>query len=251
MDKGRGPQKNTDTDKTGESRGRNGNGRFTFRHALILSLILFLGILAAVLLFRLLVVPGEAEGSGDISSVERNVLFFDSIEAEGNFNIEVTEGLPQSVIITTDTNLLPFITTRNRNNVLLIRPERNLNPTEQVNITISLPELKSIGLSGATSAQLNDIEGESLELTLSGSSVLDVSGGINQLTLDASGASTVNALNLQAERARVNLSGAVEALVYVTGSLDVTISGSAELRYRGNPQITSDISGAGSLRGLD
>jgi hypothetical protein len=35
--------------------------------------------------------------------------------------------------------------------------------------------------------------------------------------------------------------------VFVTGELDAEISGSGEIRYLGDPKVTSDISGSGSV----
>jgi hypothetical protein len=159
--------------------------------------------------------------------------------------------MPQSVIITTDTNLLPYITTRNRNNTLHISPDRRIIPSEQVRVTISLPEIRALNLSDRTTAEVTDVESERLNLTLKDTSRLDISGRVNELELHATGAVDINGANLQTERAQVNLSGASEAIIFVTDQLDAAITDSAELRYRGNPSVSDNISGAGNIERIE
>jgi hypothetical protein len=66
-----------------------------------------------------------------------------------------------------------------------------------------------------------------------------------------SGASKLNADDLQVRTAQISISGAGKAEVAVSDSLKVAISGAGKVTYRGNPTIEKQISGAGTVRQRD
>jgi hypothetical protein len=63
-----------------------------------------------------------------------------------------------------------------------------------------------------------------------------------------SGASQINAFDLTVEASELSLSGASIAKVWVTKSLNVDASGASSVRYKGNPEIRKQLSGASTLR---
>jgi hypothetical protein len=72
------------------------------------------------------------------------------------------------------------------------------------------------------------------------------------LKIESSGASELNAENLETESTTLEISGAGDASVFVNSSLDINVSGAASVKYKGNPEtINQSSSGAGSIRKID
>jgi pyruvate/2-oxoglutarate dehydrogenase complex dihydrolipoamide acyltransferase (E2) component len=76
-------------------------------------------------------------------------------------------------------------------------------------------------------------------------------GAVDELMATMSGASKLNADDLQVRTAQISISGAGKAEVAVSESLKVAISGAGKVTYRGNPTIEKQVSGAGSVRQRD
>ena len=74
---------------------------------------------------------------------------------------------------------------------------------------------------------------------------------VGELLATMSGASRLDAEDLQVKAAQLSISGAGKAEVWASDSLKVSISGAGKVTYRGNPTIEKDISGAGSVRKRD
>lgn len=105
----------------------------------------------------------------------------------------------------------------------------------------------AVTLSGAS-----DLSGKlstaNVEFSLSGASDVAVRGSAADAGISASGGSDVDLESFVAENADVNLSGASNARVFVTGDLSVHLSGGSQLDYAGNPRLRGvDISGGSSL----
>ncbi|MBT1704159.1 DUF2807 domain-containing protein [Fulvivirgaceae bacterium PWU20] len=66
-----------------------------------------------------------------------------------------------------------------------------------------------------------------------------------------SGASSLHAYGFPVVTSNVRVSGASDAKVTVSDKLHVWASGGSTTIYRGNPVVTSDISGGSSLRKED
>jgi hypothetical protein len=67
------------------------------------------------------------------------------------------------------------------------------------------------------------------------------------MALQISGKGKVIADRLQAQRARVNVSGIGNVLLWVTDDLSAHISGVGSVDYFGNPAVQRSVSGMGSI----
>ncbi|MEJ7665623.1 MAG: DUF2807 domain-containing protein [Hymenobacter sp.] len=134
-------------------------------------------------------------------------------------------------------------------------------------VTVTLPRLQLLKLSGACQAEVSGFRDEALRLDATGASVarldvrvpslsLDLTGACQaelrgtatELAIDASGACEVKALGLQTERANIDLSGASQANVRASEELKVDLNGGSQVRYAGRPaRIEKDLSGGSSL----
>jgi hypothetical protein len=92
---------------------------------------------------------------------------------------------------------------------------------------------------------------ENLELDCSGSASVVLKGRNKSLVGEMSGASQLDAANLQSLRATMTLSGASNAKMRVTQKIDARLSGASLLELIGQPEETvKETSGAAELRFL-
>jgi Putative auto-transporter adhesin, head GIN domain len=213
-------------------------------------------------------VIGE-RGNGNVVRQERKVSDFNAIEVSGAFDVFLSLGSTQSVIVEADENLQPIIRAEVHNSTLKIENKEPIRDSKSLKVYITVTDLKkielsgavdlqsqnkltlselSIEISGATDANL-DIAVQKLEVSSSGGSKLKFSGMANKVNMDVSGAVDIHAFDLLAEIASLSISGAGDAEINVTKELYAEISGAGTVRYKGDPQkVDSNVSGAGSIK---
>lgn len=189
------------------------------------------------------------QGSGTPKTESRNVSDFKKIDAGGAVNLEISAQKEFSVAVQADDNLLEHIKTETNGDTLKIFSEGNLSPKTKINVKISMPELDSLHVSGASNAVASGVKGDSLKLDASGASKIKIEGSANSLNSDASGASEIDAENLRVENADVDASGASSTIVAATNQLKADASGASSIYYTGEPQsVVPKTSGAGSVK---
>jgi hypothetical protein len=89
----------------------------------------------------------------------------------------------------------------------------------------------------------------SLDLELSGGSHADVEGSASDLTVDASGGSTLDLDNFPVHDADIVFSGGSSGTISLDGNLDADLSGGSRLWYIGNPTLGDiETSGGSSIQ---
>mgnify|MGYP002725744077 CR=1 FL=1 len=202
----------------------------------------------AVALCLLLPACTGTKGSGATKIEAREVGKFSAIEAGGALTLDVTVGRSRSVQVSGDDNIVPLITTEVQGERLVIKSTKSYSSKTPVKVTISVPVITMVSISGAGRLDMRGVKGDSLQVKLSGAAKAQMEGKIGKLELTGSGACKVGALQLHAGLAMVDISGAGEAELSVVEKLMVKISGAGKVRYRGKPQVTEEIDGAGSVK---
>ncbi|MFC2058633.1 head GIN domain-containing protein [Chloroflexota bacterium] len=125
----------------------------------------------------------------------------------------------------------------------------------------------TLGASGASSFRIDDMDAGDTKLKISGASkvsgsiymadgVFDISGASTvelegsayDVSMNVSGAGSAKLANFVIANADIELSGASDAKVNVSGRLDIDASGASKLSYSGNPTLGRvSISGFSSL----
>ncbi len=211
-------------------------------------------------------------GSGIILEEIRQLSTFQSITMGISADLFFTVGLAQNFRIIGDENILEIIeTTVKPEGTLEIVSPKNYRPTSRVKIFVSMTEANAFSLSGegtvlgqspfSTNDLILSVSGSgSMEMdvtagqitsTISGSGDIRLSGAAAIHTITISGSGKAHALDLESIRCDVLLSGSGECYVSVLQFLNVDISGSGNVNYRGLPSVTSNISGSGQLIKLD
>jgi hypothetical protein len=198
---------------------------------------------------------------------------FKSIELGSAFEVHVHKGNVYAVSITGREKDLEDIEVTSSAGKLQISYESTWNwgwnnNRSKVVVNITLPRLESgeftgackvdlqgftneeemrLLFSGAAKGAAEGLKTDKLRIELSGASDFKMSGQSDYLKVDASGASSLKALEFLSRNVDVEASGASNAQLHVQKSLQVDASGASHVKYKGSPLIKKDLSGAASL----
>jgi Putative auto-transporter adhesin, head GIN domain len=186
-------------------------------------------------------------GNGDVTTQSRAVTGFTGVTSNGSAAITVREGAAYSVNVTTDSNLQRRVETRVQDDTLVVDENDVADPTE-LRVDIQLPSFRAGSLAGsgtfdAAAASLHDVDvtlagsgtmafsGNATAVTASlpGSGTLRLGGSADSLFASLSGSGFLDARDLPANRATVDLDG--------SGRVQATILESATLRLGGSGSI--------------
>jgi hypothetical protein len=227
-----------------------------------IAVIIYLGISSFGVFNR-----NSIKGSGTLLKESRELATFHSLEVGGAFNVTLKQGSPQSVIITTDDNLMPHIITKVKNGELEIYTKGSIQRSTKLTVEIIVQNIDEIDLSGACNLQTTnyissnnmEIEGsgastfkmqlkcKKLSLDFSGASNADMIGSTKTLAIIASGASSIDCSKLHAEVVNIDASGASSVEVIADKLLTVDASGASSVDYSGKASATVETSGASSV----
>ncbi|MFZ6012520.1 MAG: head GIN domain-containing protein [Bacteroidota bacterium] len=210
------------------------------------------------------------EDPGPIQETEKqfSVKDFDRLEMGDAFQITVRQGDYFEIKTRGDRRNIDDLIVTKQGSTLVIRFDSNRSRQHDTYIEITMPtfvgahfsgssdskvtgfdDLESLDftLSGASTCQL-DIDAPNVDLDVSGASYLNLRGTGEELKADISGASVLKAFNFPVTHANLYVSGASDGNVTVSDQLRVTATGASVVIYRGNPSVTSEVSGSSSVR---
>ncbi|MEA1976428.1 MAG: head GIN domain-containing protein [Chloroflexota bacterium] len=195
------------------------------------------------------------EGSGVLNTEQRDVSDFDRVSFEGFGTLIIAHGSEESLTIEAEDNIVPRIETNVRGGTLEIgfdtdRWQDIVRPTKSITYTLTVITLDGITLSGAGSIEASGIDAERFDVELSGAGSIEISGFAVAQEINVSGAGSYDGAEFQSESIDVSISGAGSATVWATDSLDVNISGVGNVSYYGDPQVRESVSGLGNLKAL-
>jgi hypothetical protein len=210
------------------------------------------------------------QGSGFAVSTSYDLGAFSRVTATQNCKVRIVPDTATSITVTSDDNLVPYLAvTRNGPDSILIGLKQGyMYVGTTFSADVHMPSLSgldmagasqaivqpgfgsvtslSVTLSGASTADLQQVTTGTLTADLSGASTLSAAGAATRIVATLSGASTAKLLDVPGSSASVDLSGASECWLTVgSGPMDLTASGASTLYYRGAPQMrTFDLSGS-------
>ena len=189
-------------------------------------------------------------GSGATVTETRTVSGISDVSVSGVGLLIIEQTGSESLTVTAEENILPLITTDIVGDLLIlgIQPNTQINTTLGIVYRLTVRQLDRITLSGATQAEVVDLDTTFLEATLSGATAVALAGTAERQQITVSGASRYEAADLSSRFATVDISGASSAVVRVSDRLEGQVTGAAMLEYYGNPVV--DIAGGATVRRL-
>ena len=194
--------------------------------------------------------PQGVRGRGNIESRDFDVENFAAINISGVYEVVWQQSETASATIEMYENLFEYVEVSVRENTLHVDSRRaiNIRNNDTVpRIYLYSPSLEMVNFYGALHAENWDtVQTESFSLSVSGAASADIDFDVQTLDVDLSGAGDLD-LTGNIDTANIVLSGAGNIEIDVSNYLNVNISGVGRVRYGGNPTITRDISGLGTL----
>ncbi len=195
------------------------------------------------------------DGSGDIISITKDYTDFHSVRASHSFNVSIKYSNDYSVRLEIDKNIEKYLIAEVEDGVLMLGLESGHSYGDiTLEAEITMPDIKSLGLSGASRCRITDfnfdhkfrgrLSGSSrisaemntgdLDLSLSGSSKVVFTGNAKDLKLGGSGSSRFDLKDTEAVSADISLSGASKADVFLDGELNASLSGASKVNVYGD-----------------
>lgn len=189
------------------------------------------------------------QGSGVAATETRDLPPFSSVELAGSNTVTIRVGEEQSVVVRADNNLIERVTTAVQDGSLVIGNIPGSYTTKSpMSVTVSVPSLDALALTGSGVIAVTDIEASSLTVRLPGSGVLRASGTATTLDVTLGGSGDAQLEQLIASDVHAVVSGSGRIVLTATKSLDASVSGSGAIMYSGNPQeVTKSITGSGAI----
>ncbi len=212
------------------------------------------------------------EGIGERDSERRVLQPYTDVVASVDFNVSLVQ-LPSHeqgyVVINAQPNLIPYIKTDVTRGTLNINVDGCLQPSESINVMVYANNLNSISMRGSgTLKSLSyvqypdfniDVRGsgdailkvisKNLTVNNSGSALIYLEGTTETLKVDSRGSGKIDLNRMQSEDATVDSRGSGEIWLNVRRNFDVSLKGSGNVIYRGNPQnINQSNKGSGNIR---
>lgn len=205
-------------------------------------------------------------GKGKVTEVSYEVGGFESISLYCEAVLVYKKGEFAPVKIEAQKNLHEYFTVKVVEGMLRIIEEGNVKTDTLPIITITAPEIKEMSIIANSVSEESDVlKAERVDLHIAGNGTavnVNVDVGelmVNSLLRDITvkgyadrayfvvGDTNINGLELHAREAKISMDGEGSGSISCSDKLDISIMGSGNFRYKGDPVVTQIITGSGTL----
>ena len=230
-----------------------------------------LSFLAISLMFSGFSYAQKVNGNGNLIQKTRNVGTFDGVGVSGSLDVFLVEGNEGKLELSVEENLEPYLVTEVSNGTLKIKWKKGakIRSTKPTKITVQFKKLNNVALSGsgdivsksklssndlevalAGSGDINlDLDVQNLKAAISGSGDIKLRGNAEDFSGAIAGSGDIKADELKAANAELVISGSGTMQVHVENKIMARISGSGDIKYKGNPDKEDiKVSGSGTVK---
>ena len=189
-------------------------------------------------------------GSGVSKTEQRTISDFKSVVVNGSTDVELAVGPASSLELTADDNLLEYLVTEVRDGVLVIEMKSgSYSPRVDAKVRATTPGLETVAIRGSADVAVGGVSGEKFTFEISGSGDGRVEGKVGSTVARVTGSGDLRLSDLEARDAVVEVTGSGDVDVWATESLSISISGSGDVSYKGDPaKVTKAVAGSGDVR---
>ena len=233
-----------------------------------LSLIIYITLLLPMLLGSMAL--------GQIIKQERSVTGFDRVNLSGSGKVILTQGNRESLTVEAEEDMLPYIITEVRGRTLNLKVKERYwkkahwgSSRNGIKYYVSMRSVQGVSVSGSGNITSEEIETDNLKTSISGSGKITIkslqaeelnihisgsgkclmAGKVSIQNVTISGSGSYKGKDLKSDEATVHISGSGGATVWVEKEIDVQISGSGKVEYKGDPKFVSfQSSGSGRVK---
>jgi hypothetical protein len=193
----------------------------------------------------------KIEGSGVMKTETRKVEPFTSIvltDLESSYLVIEQTG-EESLTITAEENLIAMFTSEVKDGVLYLTFKKgNSFHGKRPTYKITVKDLRRIHVQGGAAIEASKLNTEKLSILIEGAAGGNLSGRVDDLTIEIKGAGWISAGELRAKRAKVSVEGAGRVTVNASDELDADVSGAGIVWYIGEPKLKSNVEGLGWIK---
>jgi predicted small secreted protein len=210
------------------------------------------------------------DGSGRVIEASLPASNFNRVDMAAVGDVHIKRDNREELRIKVDDNLLPYFKTKVVDGVLVIylNPPVSLQPTQPIELDLSVKDLQEIRLSGAAKINAPHLEAEQFSVALTGAgnvAMADfyakkltvwmpgagnvmISGRVDEQDITLPGSGRYQAGNLTSTNAAIRIDGAGNADLQMRDVLHAEIHGAGTIRYGGHPRtVGKSVTGAGTI----
>ena len=194
---------------------------------------------------------------------------FSALFLEGSFGVELRQGSePALEVRTSDPKAFEYLEVTNENGLLHLHVDRKPFDLSRITLFVTFNELQRIHIFGGIQLETRGyLEFEELDMLMEGGArvnmqlkargvnldnrggvLCELSGVTESLDMRLAGAGHIRAGDLQAKDVNFKIEGIGTGVVHATNTLHAQISGAGKIKYLGNPRVTENIDGLGSIK---
>ncbi len=199
------------------------------------------------------------KASAEVKSVIRDLKGFNSIVAQGYFNLILLQGQEEGVKIETNENIIELFQTRVEDKVLYIDMVSEVRKIKELNVYVSFKDLSAITLlnqvtlttqalihltdinihiSGISSVNM-EVYASALSFEVCDGAFVNLKGYSDNLNVQMHDETEFNSYELQALNVKVKASGLSDVMVNAQKTISVFVTGASNVYYTGEPKIIS------------
>jgi hypothetical protein len=187
------------------------------------------------------------EDDGPPATQTRDVAAFTRLDNPDSVDVRLTVGQPQRVRVLAGKKVIDDVRTEVRDGTLHVSFDHHGWGGDDVVVEASVKQLDGVIADGSGDIEASGIDAGEFDLRSSGSADIALAGQVRTLSLDLDGSGDADTSELKAGDARVSSGGSGDVDVRAD-RLDVTLDGSGDIRYYGNPELRQNVDGSGDLR---
>lgn len=211
-------------------------------------------------------------GNGTITTETRSVAGFSKLSFGGPFEVQITPDEAYKCEIEADENLMDYIHVDKDGDKLKVRIRNGVNVRSKtgIKIRISMPRVDDIAFAGSGKVGVNGTIKHDGQLSLSvagsgdivanvhvpevdadiaGSGSIILTGETRKAKISIAGSGDYKSAELKTETTKLSIAGSGAAWLFASTLLDVSIAGSGDVYYKGNPaEVKKSVAGAGKIQ---
>lgn len=227
----------------------------------LLSLIFFMGFLQTGCKRPII-------GEGELIKESKDIEGFSKLSLNIPAHVSILVSDSNSAVIVAQENIVESIELKAKNRTLVIQSDRLLKSTKPIEILITCTRLEGLEINGSGKIVIinsyrtqranytingsGDIEAKviakEIKSKINGSGDLHLFGQTQNHKIQINGSGDLKAKNLISNNCNITINGSGNADLSVLEKLDVSIVGSGDITYLGDPVIESNITGNGKIK---
>ncbi|SFI50907.1 head GIN domain-containing protein [Paraburkholderia megapolitana] len=184
---------------------------------------------------------GSAASSGLIVASDTDMVEtrrpgkFSGIEVDTSADVSFAVGSDSLVTVTGPANVVPLVKTQVQDGVLRVRLEHSVTMSRPLKVVIVGPTLQAVSIRGSATMKASNLNEDALSIGISGSGTVSASGSVKEVRVAISGSGDVHVSDIHAKTLVASIKGSGNIQAYAADSAVVELSGSGDIKVRGNP----------------